>query len=77
MIRDDAEVITYVISKASTIFWKHLSHKVQDYVGEVFLRLIVPMMSDVAVHDGPEPFDGIEIGAIGRQLDQMDATVFA
>ena len=29
------------------------------------------------MHDGPEPLDGIEMRAIGRQLDQMNATVFA
>ena len=34
-------------------------------------------MGDVTVHDGPEPLDGIEVRAIGRQLDQMNATVFA
>ena len=34
-------------------------------------------MGDVTVHDGPEPLDGIEMGAIGRQLDQMNATFFA
>ena len=49
---DDLEVISYLISKAEPLFWKHLSHKVQDCVGEVFLRWIVPIMGDVAVHDG-------------------------
>ncbi len=34
-------------------------------------------MGDVAVHDGPEPLDGIEMWAIGRKLDQMNATLFA
>ena len=34
-------------------------------------------MGDVLVHDGPEPLDGIEMGAIGRQLDQMNAAAFA
>ena len=34
-------------------------------------------MGDVAVHDGPEPLDGIEMRAIGRKLDQMNATLFA
>ena len=34
-------------------------------------------MGDVSVHDGPEPLNGIEMRAIGRQLDQMNATVFA
>ena len=33
-------------------------------------------MGDVTVHEGPEPLDGIEVRAIGRQLDQMNATVF-
>ena len=33
-------------------------------------------MGDVLVHDGPEPLDGIEMGAIGRQLDQMNAAIF-
>ena len=34
-------------------------------------------MGNVTVHDGPEPLNGIEMWAIGRQLDQMNATVFA
>ena len=34
-------------------------------------------MGDVTVHDGPKPLDGIEVRAIGRQWDQMNATVFA
>ena len=55
-----------MISKAEPHLWQHLSHKVQDCVGEVFLRWIVPIMGDVAVHDGPEPLDGIEMRAIGR-----------
>ena len=33
-------------------------------------------MGDVTVHDGPKPLDGIEVRAIGRQWDQMNATVF-
>ena len=74
---DDTEVIGYLISKAEPVFWKHRSHKGQDCVGEVLLRWIVPIMGDVTVHDGPEPLDGIEVWAIGRQLDQMNATVFA
>ena len=63
---DDTEVIGDLISKASPLFWKHLSHKVQDCVVGVFLRWIVPIMGDVTVHDGPEPLDGIEMRAIGR-----------
>ena len=65
---DDAEVISYLISKAGPLFWKHLSHKVKDCVGEVFLRWIVPIMGDVAVHDGPEPLDGIEMRAVLQAL---------
>ena len=34
-------------------------------------------MGDVLVHEGPEPLDGIEMGARGRQSDQMNETVFA
>ena len=34
-------------------------------------------MGDMAVHDGPKPLNRIEMRAIGRQLDQMNATVFA
>ena len=30
----------------------------------------------MTVHDGPEPLNGIEIWAIGWQLDQMNVTVF-
>ena len=33
-------------------------------------------MGDVTVHDGPKPLYGIEVRAIGRQWDQMNATVF-
>ena len=71
------EVISYLISKVEPLFWKHLSHKVQDCVCEVFLRWIVPIVGDVLMHGGPEPLDGIEMRAIGRQLDQMNAAVFA
>ena len=77
MMRDDAEVISYLISKAAPLFWDNLLHKVQDCVGEVVLRWIVPIMGDMAVHDGPKPLNRIEMRAIGRQLDQMNATVFA
>ena len=59
-------------SKAEPLFWKHLSHKVQDCVGKVFLRWIVPIMGDMAVHDGPEPLDGIEMRTIVRQLAQAE-----
>ena len=34
-------------------------------------------MGDVTVHYGPEPLGWIEMRAIGRQWDQMTATVFA
>ena len=34
-------------------------------------------MGDVTVQYGPEPLDGVEMGARGRQWDQMNATVFA
>ena len=32
---------------------------------------------DVLVHHGPESFNWIKVRAIGRQLDQVDAAVFA
>ena len=54
-----------------------LSHKIQDCVGEVFLRWIVSIMADVALHDGPEPLDGIEMRVIGWQLDLMNVTVLS
>ena len=66
-----------MISKVEPLFWDSLSHEVQDCIGKVFLRWIMPIIGDVLVHDGPEPLDGIEMGAIGRQLDQMNAAVFA
>lgn len=34
-------------------------------------------MGDMAVHDVPKPHHGISMREIGRQLDQMNATVFA
>ena len=37
----------------------------------------MPIMGDVLMHDGPEHLDAIEMGAIGRQLGQMNAAVFA
>ena len=73
----NTEVISYLISKASPPFWKHLSHKVQDCDGEVVLCSVEPIMGDMTVHDVPEPLDGIEMRAIGRHLDQMNETVFA
>ena len=43
----------------------------------MFFRWIIPILGDVTVRDGPEPLDGIEMRAIGRQWDEMNATVFA
>jgi hypothetical protein len=40
----------------------------------VFLRWIVPIMGEVTVHNGPKPLNGIEMKAIERQLDQVNAT---
>ena len=37
----------------------------------------MPIKGNMTVHDGPEPLNWIEIWAIGRQLDQINATVFA
>lgn len=34
-------------------------------------------MDDVLVSHGPEPFNWIRVRAIERQLDQVDAAVFA
>ena len=31
-------------------------------------------MGDVLMQDGPKPLNRIEVGAVGRQLDQMDTT---
>ena len=66
-----------MISKVEPLFWDYLSRKVQDCIGKVFSRWIMPIMGDLLVNDGPEPVDGIEMGAIGRQLGQMNAAVFA
>ena len=60
----------------SHCFGTIFSSEVQDCIGKVFLRWIMPIMGDVLVHEGPEPLDGIEMGAIGRQLDQMNAACF-
>ena len=37
----------------------------------------MPIVGDVLMHDGPETLGGIEMRAIERQLDQMNAAVFA
>ena len=34
-------------------------------------------MGDMAVQNDPEPLDLIKTKAIGRQLEQMNATIFA
>ena len=57
------------------LFWDFLSHEVPGCIGKVLSRWIMPIMGDVLVHDGPEPLDGIEMQAIGRQLDQLSWSI--
>ena len=33
------------------------------------------IMGDVLMQDGPKPLDRVQVWAIGRQLDQVDATL--
>ena len=39
------------------------------------MRCVVVIVGDALVHDGPQSFDRVQVRAIRRQLDQVDAAV--
>ena len=47
-------------------------HECKDGVGELLLTWVVAIVGHVLMQDGPKPLNRIEMGAVGRQLDQMD-----
>lgn len=59
------------------MFWDGFSKELQNGLGKLFLCGIGAIEGDVLVHHGPESFNWIKVRAIGRQLDQVDAAVFA
>jgi hypothetical protein len=76
-VRDDAEVIGDFVAKVAPVFWDGFAEEVQDGVGELLLPGIETVMRDMGVHDGPEALDGVQVRAIGGQLDQVDAAIGA
>ena len=48
------------------------AHECEDGVGALFLIWVVSIMGHILMQDGPKPLDRIEMGAVGRQLNQMD-----
>jgi len=58
-------------------FGDGFSEEREDCVGELFLAGVETVVGDVRVHDLPQPLNGVEMRAVGRQLDEVDAAVFS
>ena len=44
----------------------------EDLAAELVEGLVIPVVSDVFVHQAPQAFDGIEMGTVGRKEVQHD-----
>ena len=49
-----------------------MPEELDDLPAELGEGLVVPVVGDVFVHQGPQPFDGIEMGTVGRKEAQND-----
>ena len=54
------------------VIWSQ-SEELEDLWAEFVEGLVIPVVGDVFVHQSPQPFDGIEMGTVGRKKVQHDS----
>src|SRR5271166_6478419 len=69
---DDAEIVGDSVAKPLPLFGHGMPEELDDLPAELGEGLVVPVVGDVFVHQGPQPFDGIEMGTVGRKEAQND-----
>ena len=69
---DDAEIVGDCIAEVGPIPWNGFAQEPKRCIGELGARRVAFVVRDVSVHEAPQPLDGIEIRAIGRDEMQLD-----
>src|ERR1700739_2631428 len=64
--RDDAEVVRDLIAVEAPVPWYLFAQEREDRLAEVFEGLVACVVGDVFVHQPPQPFDRIQMCALGR-----------
>src|SRR5271165_2381800 len=62
---DDAEIVGDSVAEPLPLSWHGMPEELDDLPAELGEGLVVPVVGDVLVHQGPQPFDGIEVGTVG------------
>ena len=70
---EGGKVISEAISPQAGILRESDVEEGQNGFCELFKSVVVAIVGDVFVHDFSTPLDSIEVGAIGRQMVQLDA----
>lgn len=71
------KVVRDLISELAPLFWDGLAEKAQDSLGKLVLGGVEAVVGDLGVHDAPEALNGVQVWAVGGQLDQIDAAIRA
>src|SRR6204780_2404155 len=69
---DDAEIVGDSVAEPLPLSGHGMPEELDDLPAELGEGLVVPVVGDVFVHQGPQPFDGIEMGTVGRKEAQND-----
>ena len=67
------KVIREAIDPQAGILRESNVEESQDCLRELFESLVITVVGDVLMHDFPTGLDRIKIGAIGRQMVQLNA----
>jgi hypothetical protein len=70
---DNPEIIGYLVAESAPFSGHLCAHEVQDGDGEIFDCLVSSVVGYVPMHQSPEPFDWVEVRAVGRDEVQFDA----
>ena len=69
---DDAEIVGDLVAEPLPLSGHGMPEELDDLPAELGEGLVVPVVGDVFVHQGPQPFDRIEMGTVGRKEAQND-----
>ena len=69
---DHAEIVRDSVAEALPVSGHFVSQEGDDRSAKRAEGLEVAVVSDVFVHQGPQPFDGIEMGTVGGKEMQHD-----
>ena len=64
LVRDDAEIVGYLVSEVLPLEGDGLAEKREDCGCELGLGFVESIMSDVMVHDGPQSLDRVQMWAV-------------